>query len=94
MVLTILTVASFVYAVIAHQNDQVTAYYNSFARAWELLLGVIVGALVRFVNWPMWLRAVLGSLALATIVSCGALIDGVKQFPGPGRWSLSARRCC
>ncbi|MCB0931102.1 MAG: acyltransferase [Mycobacterium sp.] len=86
VVLTILTVASFVYAVIAHQNDQVTAYYNSFARAWELLLGVIVGALVRFVNWPMWLRAVLGSLALATIVSCGALIDGVKQFPGP--WAL------
>ena len=27
--------------------DQATAYYNSFARAWELLLGALVGALVR-----------------------------------------------
>ena len=86
VVLTILTVASFVYAVIAHQNDQVTAYYNSFARAWELLLGVLVGALVRVVGWSMWLRTLLGSIALVTILSCGALIDGVKQFPGP--WAL------
>ena len=45
--LSVLTVASFVYAIIAHQADQVTAYYNSFARAWELLLGVLVGALVQ-----------------------------------------------
>ena len=43
VVLSILTIASFVYAIIAHQSDQVTAYYNSFARAWELLLGVLVG---------------------------------------------------
>jgi peptidoglycan/LPS O-acetylase OafA/YrhL len=85
-VLAILTVASFVYAVIAHQSDQVTAYYNSFARAWELLLGVVVGALVRFVGWPMWLRTLLGGIALLTVLSCGALIDGVKEFPGP--WAL------
>lgn len=86
VVLTILTVASFIYAVTAHQSDQVTAYYDSFARAWELLLGVLVGALVRFVGWPMWLRTLLGGIALLTILSCGALIDGVKQFPGP--WAL------
>jgi peptidoglycan/LPS O-acetylase OafA/YrhL len=85
-VLGILTVASFVYAIVAHQTDQVTAYYNSFARAWELLLGVMVGALVPYISWPMWLRTVLASVALLTILSCGALIDGVKQFPGP--WAL------
>ncbi|MEI6252401.1 MAG: acyltransferase family protein [Mycobacteriaceae bacterium] len=84
--LTVLTVASFVYAIIAHQSDQVTAYYNSFARAWELLLGVLAGALVPFIAWPMWLRSVLATIGLAAILSCGALIDGVKQFPGP--WAL------
>lgn len=86
VVLTVLTVASFVYAVIAHQDNQTLAYYNSFARAWELLLGVLIGALVPFVTWPMWLRTVLATVGLAAILSCGALIDGVEQFPGP--WAL------
>jgi len=81
-----LTVASFVYAVIAHQNDQVTAYYNSFARAWELLLGVLVGALLPFIAWPMRVRTLLAALGLAAILLCGVLIDGVNQFPGP--WAL------
>lgn len=81
-----LTVASFVYAIFAHLDDQTTAYYNSFARAWELLLGALIGALVPYVNWPMWLRTVLASVGLAAIVSCGALIDGVSEFPGP--WAL------
>lgn len=81
-----LTLASFVYAVIAHQTDQMSAYYNSFARAWELLLGALVGALVAHIRWPMWLRTALATVALAAILSCGALIDGVKEFPGP--WAL------
>src|ERR1700730_1920995 len=34
VLLSALTVASFVYAVIAHRNDQAIAYYDSFARAW------------------------------------------------------------
>src|SRR4029078_11111442 len=54
--LTALTIASFVYAVFAHNADAATAYYNSFARAWELLLGALLGALVPYVRWPMWLR--------------------------------------
>jgi peptidoglycan/LPS O-acetylase OafA/YrhL len=81
-----LTVASFVYAVVAHQDNQAIAYYNSFARAWELLLGALVGAVVPYVRWPVWLRTALATVALAAIVSCGALIDGVKEFPGP--WAL------
>ncbi|MEZ0052836.1 peptidoglycan/LPS O-acetylase OafA/YrhL [Mycobacterium sp. MAA66] len=86
VLLSALTVASFVYAIYAHQADQVSAYYNSFARGWELLLGALIGAVVPSVRWPMWLRTVVSALALATIVSCGALIDGVREFPGP--WAL------
>lgn len=81
-----LTVASFVYAIIAHNSDQATAYYNSFARGWEMTVGVLAGALVPRVRWPMWLRTVIAALALAAIVSCGAFIDGVREFPGP--WAL------
>ncbi|OBH06103.1 acyltransferase family protein [Mycobacterium sp. E1747] len=86
VLLTALTVASFVYAIVAHQDDQAAAYYDSFARGWELLLGALVGAVVPAIRWPMWVRTVVATLALAAIVSCGALIDGVKEFPGP--WAL------
>jgi peptidoglycan/LPS O-acetylase OafA/YrhL len=86
VLLCVLTVASFVYAIVAHQDSQATAYYDSFARAWELLLGALVGALVPYIRWPMWLRTAVAGVALAAIVSCGALIDGVKEFPGP--WAL------
>ena len=86
VLLSALTIASFVYAIFAHNADQATAYYNSFARAWELLLGALVGALVPYVRWPMWLRTTVAAVALAAILSCGALIDGVKEFPGP--WAL------
>ena len=54
--------------------------------AWELLLGALVGALVGYIRWPMWLRSTVAVIALVAILSCGALIDGVKQFPGP--WAL------
>jgi peptidoglycan/LPS O-acetylase OafA/YrhL len=86
VLLSALTIASFVYAIIAHNTDQVAAYYNSFARGWELLLGALVGALVPNIRWPMWLRTTAAIVALAAILSCGALIDGVKEFPGP--WAL------
>lgn len=86
VLLSALTIASFVYAIIAHNADQATAYYNSFARAWELLLGALVGALVPHLRWPMWLRTTAAVVALAAILACGALIDGVREFPGP--WAL------
>jgi peptidoglycan/LPS O-acetylase OafA/YrhL len=86
VLLSSLTIASFVFAIFAHQANQSTAYYNSFARAWELLLGALIGALVSYIRWPMWLRTMAATVALAAILSCGALIDGVRQFPGP--WAL------
>lgn len=86
LLLSALTIASFVYAIVAHNNDQATAYYNSFARGWELLLGALAGALVPAVRWPMWLRTVLATVSLAAILTCGWWIDGVKEFPGP--WTL------
>ena len=71
VLLSALTIASFVYAIFAHNADQSTAYYNSFARGWELLLGALVGALVGYIRWPMWLRSMVAMIALAAILSCG-----------------------
>ena len=81
VLLTALTIASFVYAIFAHNTNQSIAYYNSFARGWELLLGALVGALVGYIRWPMWLRTTIAVVALAAILSCGALINGVEGVP-------------
>ncbi|MCV7322034.1 acyltransferase family protein [Mycolicibacterium confluentis] len=86
VLLTALTIASFVYAIIAHNADQATAYYNSFARAWELLVGALAGAVVGYVRCPMWVRTLLAIVGLAAIFACGWVIDGVNEFPGP--WAL------
>lgn len=86
LLLGVLTAASFLYAIGAHQDNQALAYYNSFARAWELLIGALAGALVPYIRWPQWLRTVVSVAALAAILSCGALIEGVREFPGP--WAL------
>ena len=86
VLLSACAIASFVYAIIAHDTNQATAYYNSFARAWELLLGALVGALVPSLRCPMWLRTLAALVGLGAILACGALIDGVKEFPGP--WAL------
>src|SRR6516164_4097109 len=42
LLVSALALASFVYAIIAQTANPATAYYNSFARAWELLLGALV----------------------------------------------------
>ncbi|MBX7454431.1 acyltransferase [Mycolicibacterium sp. 3033] len=86
VLLSVCATASFVYAIIAHDADQSTAYYNSFARAWELLLGALVGAVVPSLRCPMWLRTLAAVVGLGAILACGALIDGVEEFPGP--WTL------
>ena len=86
VVLTAATVASFVYAVIVHGEDPVWAYYDSFARAWELLAGVLAAAVISVVRWPAWLRATAAIVGVAAILSVGALIDGAHEFPGP--WAL------
>lgn len=83
VVIAVLSAASFGYAIYAHLDFQSIAYYNTFARAWELLLGVLVGALVAGTRWPRWLRQLLSFVAVVAILSCGALINGVREFPGP-----------
>ena len=95
VLLSALTIASFVYAIFAHQADQATAYYNSFARAWELLLGALVGALVAYIRWPMWLR-IDGRGLRAGRDPVVRRADRRRQASSPdrGRWCRSAPPCC
>ncbi|MGE0218165.1 acyltransferase family protein [Mycolicibacterium sp.] len=45
------TTASFGYAVVLDRDDQVLAYYDTLARAWQPLAGVLAAALVGHLRW-------------------------------------------
>lgn len=76
------TVASFVYAVVAHDLDQPRAYYDSFGRAWEPLAGVLAAAACGAVRMPAAGRVVAAVVGLLAILGCGIVIDGAAEFPG------------
>nr|WP_234807508.1 acyltransferase family protein [Mycolicibacterium bacteremicum] len=80
------TMASAAWAVIQHSGDQTVAYYSTFARAWEILAGVLAAAIAGRWNWPPWLRHTAVVIGVAAIVASGLLVDGVVDHPGP--WAL------
>ena len=85
-ILGALTIASFGYAIVAQSENQAAAYYDSFARGWELLAGVLAAMLLSGLRLPGWLRTVAAAIGIAAILTCGILIDGAQLFPGP--WAL------
>lgn len=85
-VAAVVMVASFGYANVAHTTDQTSAYYDTFARAWELLAGVVVAAVIARIRMPYLLRVAAASAGLAAILLCGALIDGAREYPAA--WAL------
>jgi peptidoglycan/LPS O-acetylase OafA/YrhL len=77
-------VASFGYAAVIHDADAAGGFYDSFARAWEVLAGVaLAGVVSAGLAWPRWWRGAAAVVGLAVILSVGAVIDGAREFPGP-----------
>ncbi|WP_433492072.1 acyltransferase family protein [Nocardia grenadensis] len=75
---------SFGYAAYGMVTYQGWNYYDSYARAWELLAGAALVLAAPFWSPPRPLRHVLAWLGLAGVVGCGWLIvDGANRFPGP-----------
>ncbi|WP_067654422.1 acyltransferase family protein [Nocardia harenae] len=80
--------ASFWYAATRPAVEQDWTYYDSAARAWELLAGALLAVLLASVSLPAGrvARFVRGALALgglAAVLACGVLFDGAQRFPGP-----------
>ncbi len=81
LVVSAVTVLSFVYAVTLRLEDQPVAYYHSGARLWELTLGGLAALVLPHLRLPGWLRPVLAWGGLAMIVSCGFVLEAA-DFPG------------
>lgn len=82
-VLAGLTAVSFWYAADGTGEHQTWTYYDSFARAWELLIGAALAVAAPWIAVAKPLRTVLAILGLTGVLTCGLLIDGATRFPGP-----------
>ncbi|MFD6157413.1 acyltransferase family protein [Nocardia sp. NPDC060256] len=80
--LCVVAAMSFWYAMVGTAEHQAWTYYDSGARAWELLVGAALAVAAPWISLPGRLRAVLAILGLAGVLSCGLLIDGGARFPG------------
>ncbi|MBB5917534.1 peptidoglycan/LPS O-acetylase OafA/YrhL [Nocardia transvalensis] len=74
---------SFVYAAQASTDHQGWNYYDSFARAWELLAGAVLAVVVPRLALPRIARLALAAAGTVGVLACGWLLDGVRLFPGP-----------
>ncbi len=74
---------SLAYSIHLTATNQQVAYFHTGARLWEFALGSLLAlALPWLSTLPLRLRRLGGWIGLATIISCGALLDVQGQFPG------------
>lgn len=81
-VFALIFAGSLAYSVYATEANQLTAYFNTWARLWEFALGSLVALILPMLNLPRTLRAVLGWVGIVAIISCGFVLDVNGSFPG------------
>jgi peptidoglycan/LPS O-acetylase OafA/YrhL len=78
------TLASFLYAWHTNAVNPQAAYFDTFARFWELGAGgLLAGLITSGRTLPSVLRPLAGWLGLAMIISSGFIFDGGSAYPGP-----------
>jgi len=78
-------VASFGLCVLQTSSNPQAAYFSTFGRAWELIIGALVAlAARRGLRVPEKLSGPLCLLGLAGIVGSAAVLTSASTFPGPG----------
>jgi peptidoglycan/LPS O-acetylase OafA/YrhL len=80
--LGVIGAASLTYSIYLTAVNQPLAYFHSFTRIWEFVLGGLLALFVDSVALPRLLRIALGWLGVAALVSCGLLLQVGTVFPG------------
>lgn len=62
--------------------NQQAAYFETEARLWEFALGSLVALWLPVLKVPPLVRAVMGWVGIAAIISCGFILDVNGTFPG------------
>ncbi|WP_158277257.1 acyltransferase family protein [Serinibacter arcticus] len=79
----VIAVASFVYALVGVRVAQDVAYFDTFARAWEYLVGALLAVVLARVSLPRVAAVALGVVGLGMILATGVVVDARATFPGP-----------
>ncbi|MDQ3876558.1 MAG: acyltransferase, partial [Actinomycetota bacterium] len=83
VVIVAAAIASLAWSIHDTEAHPVSAYFSSFARAWELALGAALAiASARVARIPARWRAVIGWIGLAAIAAAGVLFSSSTPFPG------------
>jgi peptidoglycan/LPS O-acetylase OafA/YrhL len=77
-----ITLASFVYSLIATPANPGPAYFNPFARIWEFSAGGLCAVLLPYLSLTKTVRVLCGWTGLLLILGCAALLPRSVQFPG------------
>lgn len=76
--------ASFAWAMVESESDPANAYFDTFARVWELGVGALLAvAAPLFLRWPTALRAALGWAGLVAAIASLWVVDPDVGFPAP-----------
>ncbi|WP_040338465.1 acyltransferase family protein [Candidatus Blastococcus massiliensis] len=78
----LVTAASLCWSVLATATHQQVAYFSTLPRLWEIGAGALTALLLVRVRPGAASATALGWIGVAALVSCGALLDGARQFPG------------
>lgn len=90
--ISLICAASFAFSVWQTETDRAAAYFNTFGRAWEFMLGALVAAAAPFITrWfathPLLsLRGIVQLASYAAILWSGLRFTESTAFPGP--WAL------
>ncbi|KAA0021265.1 acyltransferase family protein [Antrihabitans cavernicola] len=79
----LLGLASFWYATDLGGRAQSLAYYDTFARSWELFAGALLAVVAYRITLSAPVRNAVSVVALMVVLGCGVFIDGVDHYPGP-----------
>ena len=78
-----LWLASFAYSVHLTRTSPVWAFFDPFSRSWQLLSGALLAAAGPLLRKPgSRLSGALGTLCLAVLVACFAVISNHQPYPG------------
>lgn len=73
---------SLAFSVYITLKNQPLAYFNTFARAWEFCIGMLLAIVLSKVQLPSRARFVAGWIGLIAILSCGLVFQVSRMFPG------------
>ena len=63
-------------------NNQVYAYFDTWARLWEFSAGSILALVQPWIRLPAFARGALSSVGLVAMIACGFVLPVESSFPG------------